>query len=125
MFQKEVAERIVAKVNTTNYGRLSIFTSIYANVEILFDVSPQSFLPTPKVFSSVIKLTPKKNSFIDDVLLTKLEKVTNVAFSMRRKMIKQSIKKILNVNLESLNIDENKRPQEVSLEEFIKIANTL
>lgn len=91
MVQKEVAQRIVAEHSSKEYGRLSIISQIIANVEKLFDVSPESFYPKPKIWSSIISIVPKKSS-IEKKELDILSKLTHSAFSMRRKMLKTSLK---------------------------------
>jgi len=88
MFQKEVADRIVAKFNTKNYGRLSILANWVLEIEKICDVKPTSFLPVPKVDSSVLFFKPKKNFFkLDNP--KNLEKITRIFFMHRRKMIKK------------------------------------
>jgi 16S rRNA (adenine1518-N6/adenine1519-N6)-dimethyltransferase len=90
MFQKEVADRIIAKFNSSNYGRLSILVNWRLNINKICDISPESFSPRPKIQSSLIHFTPKKNfAEIEDPL--NLEKITRVFFSHRRKMLKKAI----------------------------------
>ena len=85
MFQKEVAERIIAKFNTSSYGRLSILANWKLNIKKICDVKPDSFSPRPKVNSSLLFFTPKKNIFLIKES-KKLEKITNIFFNNRRKM---------------------------------------
>ena len=97
MFQKEVADRIIANFNTKNYGRLSILTNWRLNVEKICDVKPSSFFPVPKVDSSVLFFKPKKNFFkLDNP--KNLEKITRVFFMHRRKMIKKPYYQLFNGN---------------------------
>lgn len=123
MFQKEVALRITATVGSKSYGRLSIISQLLSVTEILFDVDKNSFSPAPKVQSSVIKVIPLKTPKFD-VDLNKLSHVTNLAFQGKRKTLRNSLKN-LNVNFTNLGIDSNKRAEELSLQEFCKIANNI
>jgi 16S rRNA (adenine1518-N6/adenine1519-N6)-dimethyltransferase len=125
MFQKEVADRIISKFNTSNYGRLSILANWKLDIQKIFDVKPQSFLPKPKVDSTLIVLKPKTNYFkIQNP--QNLEKITRIFFSHRRKMIKKPFNKIFNGNTEiakKLNIDLSLRPQNLDFETYYKIVN--
>ncbi len=122
MFQKEVAKRIVAKASASGYGRLSIISELFCKRNYLFDVSKENFYPIPKVDSGVLYIK-KLAKPIFDVDLPKLETVTKIAFGGRRKMIRVSMKK-LNINWQKLGIDEQKRAENLTLEEFCKIANS-
>tara|TARA_B100001057_G_scaffold347935_1_gene349247 strand:+ start:1909 stop:2697 length:789 start_codon:yes stop_codon:yes gene_type:complete len=124
MFQKEVANRIVSKVNDTNYGRLSILLNWRLEVKKVFDVSPNCFLPKPKVESSLLHFIPKKDFFI--VKKSKnLEMVTRVFFNQRRKMIKNPFKNLF-TNYEEisekLGLNLRLRPQNLSLENYCNIV---
>ena len=124
MFQKEVADRIVAKSNTQNYGRLSILSNWKMKIEKILDVDPKSFKPSPKVKSTILILTPKKNFYnIKDP--RKLEHVTNVFFNQRRKMIKKPLK-ILFKDFEDiskkLSLELNLRPQNLEFITYYKIC---
>jgi len=113
MFQKEVAERIIADFNTSKYGRLSIISNWKLNIKKICDISPNSFFPKPKVDSTLLYFTPKKN-FIKLDEPKNLEKITRIFFSQRRKMIKKPYNQIFNGNNEILNklkINLNLRPQ--------------
>ncbi len=124
MFQKEVADRIIANFNTKNYGRLSILTNWRLNVEKICDVMPSSFSPVPKVCSSVLFFKPKKNFFrLENP--KNLEKITRVFFMHRRKMIKKAYNNIFNGNnhvSSKLNIDLNSRPQNLDFETYFNLA---
>lgn len=121
MFQKEVAERITAKINEKHYGRLALFTKLYGNAEILFKVSKNCFNPAPLVESAVIKFIPNNNYLnVNKQLFTE---ITKTAFSTRRKTIKSSLKKY-NFNFEAIGIDSKLRPENLSLEDFILLTNT-
>ncbi len=122
MFQKEVAERIVAKPGSKNYGRLSILTNWLTESSKLFDVPSEAFIPRPKVKSSVIQLKPLSKPLYE-VSFEALEKITHLAFSQRRKMLKSSLREINGKKiLEDLNISPNLRPENLSIIDFCKIA---
>ena len=98
MFQKEVADRIIAQFNTSAYGRLSILANWRLNINKICDIPPESFSPKPKVQSSLIHFTPKKNfSEIKDP--KNLEKITRIFFSHRRKMLKKPFNQIILVRI--------------------------
>ena len=124
MFQKEVAERITAKPNTSNYGRLSIISNWKLNIKKICDVSPSCFSPKPKVDSSLLFFTPKKNFF--KISNSKnLEKISRIFFMHRRKMIKKPYYQLFNRNnriIEKLGIKLNLRPQNLSLETYLKLT---
>ena len=122
MFQKEVADRIVAKQGSKNYGRLSILTNWLTKSKKLFDIPSEAFIPRPKITSSVIQLKPLHKPLYD-VSFESIEKITQMAFSQRRKMIKTSLKKVNgHIILKELNISPNLRPENLSIIDFCKIA---
>ena len=124
MFQKEVADRIIAKFNTKNYGRLSILSNWKLEIEKICDVKPSSFFPKPKIDSSVLLLKPK----IDFFPLSNpknLEKLTRTFFMHRRKMLKKSYNLLFNGNPDiarKLNIDLSLRPQNLDFETYYKLS---
>ena len=120
LVQKEVAEKIDGSLGTKNWGKLSIKLSAFFHTQILFDVPPESFDIKPKVDSSFIRLIPKTD-VIDSSTKDKLFKIIDVSFASRRKNIKNNLKKA-NLNWSELDIDQNLRPEEVSLENYLKIA---
>ena len=125
MFQKEVADRIVAKFNTSNYGRLSIISNWKLYIKKICDIKPDAFYPKPKIDSSLLYFFPKKN-FIKINDPNNLEKVTRVFFNQRRKMIKKPFNQLFNGNkkiLDKLKINLNLRPQNLSLETYYKLAS--
>ena len=125
MFQKEVAERIVAQPGESCFGRLSVLCDWLTTAKILFEVPADAFSPKPKVTSAVVQLMPRK-SILFDCRLNYLEKVTQIAFNQRRKMLRTSFKKFGGTQmLTSLNIDPMIRPQDLSTESFCKLANHL
>ena len=122
MFQKEVADRIIAKPGSKNYGRLSILTNWLTKSKKLFDIPSEAFIPRPKITSSVIQLKPLHKPLYD-VSFESIEKITQMAFSQRRKMIKTSLKKVNGqIILKELNISPNLRPENLSIIDFCKIA---
>ena len=124
MFQKEVADRIIAKFNTSNYGRLSIICNWKLNVRKICDIKPGAFYPKPKVDSSLLFFTPK-NNFIKINDANNLEKVTRIFFNQRRKMLKKPFNQLFNGDqriLDKLKIDLNLRPQNLNLSTYYKLA---
>ena len=125
MFQKEVANRIIADFNTSDYGRLSILSNWKLNITKICDIKPESFSPRPKIDSSLLFFSPKKNFFkINDP--KNLEKITRVFFNHRRKMIKKPFNQLFNGNkkvLEKLKINLNLRPQNLNIETYYKLTN--
>jgi len=124
MFQKEVADRIIAKSNTSNYGRLSILSNWKLNIKKVIDIKPESFSPRPKIDSSLLIFTPKKNYF-ELTNPKNLEMITRVFFSQRRKMIKKPFNQIFK-NAEEISkkfeINLNLRPQNLSPEIYLKLT---
>jgi 16S rRNA (adenine1518-N6/adenine1519-N6)-dimethyltransferase len=124
MFQKEVADRIIADSNNSKYGRLSILTNWKLNVEKIINIKPQSFSPRPKIDSSLLLFTPKENSFeLKDA--KNLEMITRIFFSQRRKMLKKPFNQIFNNAKEvasKFNIDLNLRPQNLEPEIYFKLT---
>ena len=125
MFQKEVADRIIAKFNTSNYGRLSILSHWKLNVQKICDIKPESFSPRPKIDSSLLLFSPKQNFYkIKDP--KNLEKITRIFFSHRRKMLKKPFNLLFNGNqiiLNKLKIDLNLRPQNLDFETYYKLTS--
>ena len=124
MFQKEVADRIIAKFNTSSYGRLSIICNWKLNIKKICDIKPGSFSPRPKVDSSLLFFYPKKN-FIKIKNPQNLEKITRVFFNQRRKMLKKPYNQLFNGDqkvLHKLNIDLNLRPQNLNFDTYYKLA---
>tara|TARA_B100001939_G_scaffold339974_1_gene347447 strand:+ start:114 stop:902 length:789 start_codon:yes stop_codon:yes gene_type:complete len=124
MFQKEVANRIIAKYNTREYGRLSILTNWRLKVKKVCDVSPSCFQPKPKVESSLLLFEPKEN-FFDFINSKNLEKITNVFFMHRRKMIKKPYKQLFKNNTDiayKLGINLNVRPQNLDPNTYFELT---
>ena len=124
MFQREVAERLVAKTGCSEYGRLSVLTQFLADSEILFDVPATAFVPPPKVTSSLVKIIPLPTPRYTCNQRT-LELITSLAFGQRRKMLRGSLKSIGGeFLLQRANIDPKKRPQDLSVRDFCNLAKT-
>jgi len=124
MFQKEVAERIIAENNSKNYGRLAVLSSWKLRIEKITDVSPNSFYPIPKVKSTVLLIEPK-NEYFNLKNPKNLEHITNIFFNQRRKMVKKPLNIIFkNVNeiSKKLNININDRPQNLSSLKYFEIC---
>lgn len=126
MFQKEVAERILSPIKTKNYGRISVLAQLCAKVEKLFDISPECFVPAPKIWSTVLLFQPS-NDIKDAQIVEKVELLTEKAFGQRRKMIRQSLKSIANIDktCEVAGVDMTMRAEEISPEQYYKIAENI
>ena len=127
MFQKEVADRITSKFNTSSYGRLSIICNWKLNIEKIIDIKPNSFWPKPKVDSSLLIFTPKKNFFKLENAKT-IEYITRIFFNQKRKKIKKPFNQLFknsNQIAEKLNIDLNLRPQNLNHQDYYSIAKEL
>lgn len=124
MFQREVAERIVAKPGSDAYGRLGVLAGWRTEAKITFDVPPQAFTPPPKVTSSVVHLVPRAEPLACDA--TMLGRVTQAAFGQRRKMLRQSIKPLGGETLlAKVGIDPTRRAETLSIDEFVALANAV
>jgi 16S rRNA (adenine1518-N6/adenine1519-N6)-dimethyltransferase len=125
MFQKEVGERIVANEDDDHYGRLGVLCGWRTEARMAFDVPPQAFTPPPKVTSTVVHLIPRDTPI--PCAVANLEKVTQAAFGQRRKMLRQSLKGVSGAldALERLGIDQQRRAETLSVEEFVAIARVL
>jgi 16S rRNA (adenine1518-N6/adenine1519-N6)-dimethyltransferase len=126
MFQREVAERIVAAPGSKTYGRLSVLVQWRCEARILFDVNPSAFVPAPKVTSSVLKLVPRTSPASCD--RHSLENVTQAAFGQRRKMLRQSLRS-LNVDvanlLASAGLDPTARAEDISVDGYVALTRAL
>tara|TARA_B100001057_G_scaffold477815_1_gene547487 strand:+ start:2559 stop:3341 length:783 start_codon:yes stop_codon:yes gene_type:complete len=124
MFQKEVADRIISKFNTSKYGRLSILSNWKLNIQKICDINPSAFSPRPKIESSLLFFSPKKN-FFKFKNPKNLELITRVFFSHRRKMIKKPYNQLFNNDqkiLQDLKIDLNLRPQNLDFEKYYQLT---
>ncbi|HAU0828228.1 TPA: 16S rRNA (adenine(1518)-N(6)/adenine(1519)-N(6))-dimethyltransferase RsmA [Legionella pneumophila] len=123
MLQKEVVERIAATHGTKAYGRLSVMLQYHCEVEYLFDVPPEAFEPKPKVDSAIVRLTPYRVSPFESVNTEKLENIVVKAFAMRRKTLTNNLKGIISLSqLNDLGIDGGKRPEQISVAEYVQLA---
>ena len=124
MFQKEVAERIVAAPGSDAYGRLGVLAGWRTQARIVFDVPRQAFTPPPKITSSVVHLVPRETPLAAE--LRALERVTEAAFGQRRKMLRQSLKNLGGeALLEKAGIDGTRRAETLDVAEFVRLANAL
>lgn len=124
MFQREVAERIIAQPGDGAYGRLSVLAGWRTEAAILFDVPPRAFTPPPKVTSSVVHLVPREKPHAVDGQT--LARVTEAAFGQRRKMLRQSLKSLGGeALLARADIDGTRRAETLSVEEFVRLAHAV
>ena len=124
MFQREVAERIVAAPGSKAYGRLSVLAQWRTRAKILFDVSPRAFTPPPKVTSAILRVEPLAEP-VASARLADLERVTEAAFGQRRKMLRQSLKPLLPEDaILAAGIDPTRRAETLSVSEFAALART-
>ena len=126
MFQKEVADRIQAQTSTKDYGRLSVLAQLQCKITRLLDLNPECFTPAPKIWSSVLLFQPLEKTLTKEEI-TKVEKLTTQAFSMRRKMIRQSLKSIKNLEelCEEIGIKTTMRPEEITPEQFLALSRKI
>jgi 16S rRNA (adenine1518-N6/adenine1519-N6)-dimethyltransferase len=126
MFQREVAERIVAASGSKSYGRLSVLAQWRCNTRILFDVNPSAFVPPPKVTSSMVRFVPRPEPLPCDRRL--LENVTQAAFGQRRKMLRQSLRSLDTDTAALINaadLDPTARAEEIPISGFVALARAL
>ena len=124
MFQKEVADRIIAQCNTSKYGRLSILSNWKLNIKKIIDIKPESFSPRPKIDSSLLLFTPKLD-FFEIENPKNLEMITRIFFSQRRKMLKKPFNQVFKNAKEvseKFSIDLNLRPQNLEAEVYYKLV---
>ena len=126
MLQKEVVERMVAEPGNADFGRMSVMLQYRFYLEWLIDVPPESFDPPPKVQSAVVRLIPKPVSELNAKSQEKLSQVVLTAFSQRRKMLRNTMKGMLSdAGFAELGIAPTLRPEDVSVEDYVRIANYL
>ena len=124
MVQKELAQRLTAKIGTKDYSRLTVMTSLYFDIKICFLISPNVFLPKPKVQSAFIEIIKKEDSSHHDINLKSFDQVVRMAFNQRRKMLRNSLSS-LNIDIKNCGIDFTERPEQLSVEDFIQISNNI
>ena len=125
MFQKEVAERIIATTNKKNYGRLAVLSSWRMNVKKVTEVSPSCFYPVPKVKSTILLIEPK-DQYINFKNPKNLEHITKIFFNQRRKMIKKPIQNLFKNHIfdyKKIEISPSDRPQNLNVNKYLKIVN--
>ncbi len=125
MFQREVAQRIVAKPGSKSYGRLAVLATWRTEAKLLFDVTPLAFVPPPKVTSSLVRLVPRQEPLVCDS--SALQRVTEAAFGQRRKMLRQSLKSLgvdAAVLLASAGINPTARAEDIDVAGFVTLART-
>jgi 16S rRNA (adenine1518-N6/adenine1519-N6)-dimethyltransferase len=124
MLQKEVADRICAEHGSKEYGRLSVMVQSVCEAQTLFDVSPGSFTPQPKVESTVLKLTPVNNQYPKILVPEIFKNIVRTAFTKRRKTIRNALKGLIDEEmLLSVAIDPSTRPEMISVTSYIELAN--
>ena len=122
MMQKEVAERLSAVVGTKAYGRFTVVTGAYLNMEYCFTIPPDVFIPKPKVDSAIIRFTKKENPLISDEKYMRFNKLVSAAFSQRRKMLRNTLKGWdIHPDLQE-QINFNRRPETLTIEEFVTLV---
>ena len=126
MLQREVIDRMAAPPGNKTYGRLSIMTQYYCQVEPLFDVPPEAFSPKPKVMSAIVRLLPYKDLPLKAEQPQVLDKVVRAAFAQRRKTLRNGLKGLMSAEeLEAINVDPGARAETLDIATFVNIANTL
>lgn len=124
MLQKEVVMRMAAGPGDNNYGRLSIMCQYFCQVQHMFDVGPEAFQPAPKVDSAIVRLAPYATLPHPAKDFKSLENIVRQSFTMRRKTLRNNLKKtISDEQLTELGIDAGLRPERLSLEEYVRIAD--
>ena len=126
MFQKEVADRIMAPLRTKDYGRISVLAQLQCKITRLLDLNPECFVPAPKIWSSVLLFEPLSKP-LSSTQIQKLETLTAQAFAQRRKMIRQSLKKIPNLEEKcaTAGISQTARPEEISPLQFFALSKLI
>ena len=124
MLQKEVVDRLVAQAGQKAYGRLGVMIQYYCEVEKLFDVLPEAFSPRPKVNSAFVKLVPHQTLPYQAKDFNKFAEVVKLAFMQRRKTLRNALKTIITTEqLEKIGIDPKLRPEQITIEQYVKIAD--
>lgn len=126
MFQKEVADRITASTRCKDYGRISILAQLQCRITRLFDLNPECFVPAPKIWSSVLLFQPQEKT-LSPQQIANIEKLTAMAFAQRRKMIRQSLKSIKNLEnaCAQAGVALTARPEEITPEQFLVLADNI
>jgi 16S rRNA (adenine1518-N6/adenine1519-N6)-dimethyltransferase len=122
MMQKEVAKRLSANVGTKSYGRLTVVTGTYLDAKYCFTISPDVFIPRPKVESAIIQFTKKEQPLVPDTDYIRFSKIVSAAFSQRRKMLRNTLKGWSFPNGAAEKIDFSRRPETLTIEEFASLV---
>ncbi len=126
MLQKEVVDRMVATPGSKVYGRLSVMLQYHYAIDKLIDVPPEAFVPPPKVESAVVRMFPHPAQSLSPVNLTHLSALVSAAFSQRRKMLRNTLADYQNrIDFAALNFDLTRRAEEVSVDEYVRLAQYL
>lgn len=126
MFQKEVAERIMAEPNNKNYGRISVLAQLVSKIKPLMNLNPNCFVPAPKIWSTVLLFQPLERVIAPEVLM-QVEKISELAFGQRRKMIRQSLKSMPNLEAKCLaaGVDLTMRAENITPEQYLLLAQQM
>lgn len=126
MLQKEVVERLAASPGEKNYGRLSIMAQYFCQVENLFEVPPECFIPAPKVDSAIVRLVPHKELPVKAHNMARFETLVKTAFAQRRKTLRNSLKSFeIDFSSIDVKIDLAQRAENLSLEQYVNLSNAL
>jgi len=125
MVQQEVAQRLAAPVGNKSYGRLTVMTRAFMEINICFSIAPEVFVPRPKVFSAIIRLINRSAPLISEKYFTRFESIVKAAFSQRRKMLRNSLSGFGFADAVKTEIDFTRRPETLTVEEFIHLAESL
>lgn len=124
MVQKEVAQRLTGKIGTKDYSRVTVMTGLFFDIKICFSISPNVFIPRPKVQSAFISIEKRSGFNKSDVDVKKFSQVVRMAFNQRRKMLRNSLS-TLDIDLDTCKIDFKRRPEQLTVDEFIDISNNI
>jgi 16S rRNA (adenine1518-N6/adenine1519-N6)-dimethyltransferase len=124
MVQKEVAQRLTGKIGTKDYSRVTVMTRLFFDIKICFSISPNVFIPRPKVQSAFISIEKRSDFNKNDVNIKKFSQVVRMAFNQRRKMLRNSLS-TLNIDLDVCKVDFKRRPEQLTVSEFIDISNNI
>jgi 16S rRNA (adenine1518-N6/adenine1519-N6)-dimethyltransferase len=124
-FQKELADRIISQPNNKSYSRLSVIVQSVCEIKKMQNLPSKVFYPIPKVSSTVLTFVRKKKIILNN--FKSLEELTKLAFTKRRKSIKNSLKNVGNISyfLKELDIEDRLRPEQISVDQFCKLANLI
>ena len=124
MVQKEVAQRLTGKIGTKDYSRVTVMTRLFFDIKICFSISPNVFIPRPKVQSAFIAIEKRLDFNKNDINIKKFSQVVRMAFNQRRKMLRNSLS-TLNIDLDVCKVDFTRRPEQLTVDEFIDISNNI